>query len=119
MTICASNGVKSKGKQALWESVIFAALSNPLRPIDQGTIVVLTGDAAEPCSPLFGADQCHVGTAARPEAGGDTEVDVLGEFLLSPKRFEFVLRHGQVALVDAAATTAVANVDRWLHGLAS
>ena len=119
MTICASNGVKSKGKQALWESVIFAALSNPLRPIDQGTIVVLTGDAAEPCSPLFGADQCHVGTAARPEAGGDTEVDVLGEFLLSPKRFEFVFRHGQVALVDAAATTAVANVDRWLHGLAS
>ena len=116
---CASNGVKAQGKQTLWETVVFAVLSNLLRPIHQGTIVVLTGDAAEPCSSLFGAHQGHVSTAARSKARGDTEVDVLGEFVLSPERFEFVLRHGQVALVNAAATTAVADVDRWLHWLAS
>lgn len=41
---------------------------------------------------------------------------MLGEFVLSPERFEFIFRHGQVVLVDAATTTAVEDVHRWFHG---
>ena len=99
--------------------MMLAMHSDVLGPIDQGVIVVFTGDAAKPRAPLCSADQGHVGMAARSEARGYTEVDVLGEFVLLPERFEFVLRYGQVALVDTATTTAVADVDRWLHGLAS
>ena len=119
MTICASNGVKSQGKQALWETVVFAALSNPLRPINQRPVVVFTGDAAKPSSALCSAHQGDVGTAARAQTRGHPEVDVLGEVVLPPERFEFILRHGQVALVDAATATAVANVDRGLDGQTS